>query len=72
LKAAAHTFRQKYPAINITIAADNDHRTPGNPGLTKGEEARALVGGEIIWPDFSEMDRSGTDFNDYVIAGGAI
>jgi len=72
LKPVAMTIRSKYPDIQITMAADNDHNTLGNPGLTKGREAATLVGGEIFWPNFTGMDCHGTDFNDYVNAGGSI
>lgn len=72
LKGTAQAFRQKYPGINITIAADNDTGTHGNPGLTKAREAAALVGGRFIWPDFTELGISGTDFNDYAVAGGVL
>ena len=72
LKGVALAFRQKYPEINITIAADNDIHTPGNPGLTKAREAAALVGGNYIWPNFDDIPGEGTDFNDYVVGGGAL
>jgi putative DNA primase/helicase len=72
LKGVALAFRQKYPAINITIAADNDTETHGNPGLTKARESAALVGGKYIWPNFEDESFSGTHFNDYVNGGGAL
>jgi len=72
LKGVALAFQQKYPGINITIAADNDHQTPGNPGLTKAQEAAAMVGSRYIWPDFTDMNFTGTDFNDYVNGGGGL
>ena len=72
LKGVALAFQQKYPGINITIAADNDNQTPGNPGLTKAREAAALAGGNITWPNFTGMDLTGTDFNDYVVGGGEL
>lgn len=50
----------------IIIAADDDYRTPGNPGLTKATEAARATGAKIAvpkWPD--GVDRNGgTDFND--------
>jgi putative DNA primase/helicase len=72
LKGVAMAFRHKYPGINITIAADNDTQTQGNPGLTKGQEAAGLVGGGIIWPSFDGESFTGSDFNDYVNGGGKI
>lgn len=44
----------------ILVCADNDHRTDGNPGITKAHEAASAVGGYVCEP--SGMD--GTDFND--------
>jgi putative DNA primase/helicase len=67
--AAIHA---KYPAIKITIAADNDTKTQGNPGLTKALEAVALVGGNYIFPNFEDMGFTGTDFNDYANGGGVL
>jgi putative DNA primase/helicase len=72
LKSVAMAIRSKYSDIQITIAADNDHNSRGNTGLTKGREAAALVGGEIIWPNFEDEGFTGTDFNDHVNAGGSI
>jgi putative DNA primase/helicase len=72
LKSVALTFWKKYPTIKITIAADNDHKTPGNPGLTKAREAGALVGGNYTWPNFDDIAGEGSDFNDYQLAGGAL
>lgn len=72
LKSVAMAIHGKYPNAAITIAADNDHKTPGNPGLTKGREAAALVGGNYIWPDFEDISGEGSDFNDYQLAGGAL
>ena len=35
LEAVALALRSKYPTLKIIIAADDDHQTPGNPGMTK-------------------------------------
>lgn len=72
LKHVATAIRKKHPDIKITIACDNDVNTQGNPGLTKGREAAAAVGGDLIYPDFSDLDQQGTDFNDYVNVGGSL
>jgi len=40
----------------IFVAADNDHKTPGNPGVTKAKE----TGHRVIIPE----GMAGTDFND--------
>ena len=62
------------PAADITIAADNDQWTEGNPGLTKARQAAAMTRAKVIYPDFTGMDTSShpTDFNDYVRLGGVI
>ena len=72
LKAVTIAIALKYPQVKITIAADNDTNTDGNPGLTKGREAAASVGAVLIYPDFNDIDGEGSDFNDYVNAGGVL
>ena len=56
----------------ITIACDNDQWGEVNTGLEKGRYAAAIVGGEMIYPIFDNLDTSSqpTDFNDYVRLGG--
>ena len=72
LKSVATAIAIEYPRIKITIAADNDVNTEGNPGLTKAREAAAFIGADLIYPNFNDVDGQGTDFNDYVMAGGAL
>jgi phage/plasmid primase-like uncharacterized protein len=49
----------------IIIAADDDHNTAGNPGLTKATEAARDVGGLLAVPVFpSSRGAKDTDFND--------
>ncbi len=72
LKGVVLTIHARYPNTAITIAADNDIHTPSNPGLTKAREAAALVDGNYIFPNFSNMDFTGTDFNDYANGGGEL
>ncbi|MBP1627351.1 MAG: hypothetical protein H6Q00_1826 [Holophagaceae bacterium] len=65
---AAHAF---YPDTPIVIAADDDYRTEGNPGLTKAKAAAESVGGLVVIPDFGEERPEGaTDFNDLAKAQG--
>jgi phage/plasmid primase-like uncharacterized protein len=65
LAAVAQAIRTQYPAARLVIAADDDHRTDGNPGLTKAREAAALVGGVVVVPDFGPgRPERMTDFND--------
>lgn len=72
LEPVTKIIRGKYPSVKITIAADNDVHTDGNPGLTKARKAALAVDGDIIYPNFSDIDGDGTDFNDYINAGGAL
>jgi len=69
LLPVAQFIRGKYPDHEIIIAADNDHHTDGNPGLTKARAAAEAVGGKMVAPSFSDDDQS-TDWNDYAAAHG--
>lgn len=72
LVATAKTVREKYPAANILIAADDDHHLPQkipplpNKGLKCAQRAAEAVGGKVLAPAFtrSEKDRGATDWND--------
>lgn len=72
LKPVALAIRKKYPNIRITLAADNDINTEGNPGLTKARAAASAVDGDVIWPDFTDEDFDGSDWNDYLTQGGKL
>ena len=72
LEPVAKIIREKYPDAEITITADNDIHTEGNTGLTKARKAAATVGGDFIYPDFSDEEFDGTDYNDYLTQGGAM
>ena len=72
LARVAKDLRAKHPNIRLTIAADNDQFTPGNPGLVKARHAASITGADVIYPDFAGLEGKGTDFNDYVLAGGAL
>jgi len=52
------------PDRQITVCADNDHRTDGNPGITKGREAAVTVGAGLTWPDPCGLGCTCSDFND--------
>lgn len=60
LLTVAQAIRAKFPHIEITLCADNDAETPGNPGLTKAREAAAAVGALLAVPPCSG------DFNDFL------
>lgn len=52
LEAVAVALRSKYPALKIIIAADDDHQTPGNPGMTKATAAVQATGATLAVPVF--------------------
>ena len=71
LEPVAVALRAKYPALKIIIAADDDHLTPNNPGMTKARAAAQAVAGLLAMPVFpaTRSDKH-TDFNDlYLLAG---
>lgn len=71
LEPVARTLRRNLPAhIGITIAADNDRLTPGNPGLTYGRHAAEIIGADITWPRFPCEDCACSDFNDLAACEG--
>ncbi|AVO48484.1 hypothetical protein C6568_03815 [Melaminivora suipulveris] len=53
LPTVARALRAKFPALRIAVCADDDARTPGNPGLTRAQEAARAVGGVVIAPRFT-------------------
>ncbi|MCD8494042.1 MAG: toprim domain-containing protein [Alphaproteobacteria bacterium] len=63
LEAVALALRTKFPEIEITLCADNDANTPGNPGLTKAREAAAACGALLAVPpvpgDFNDLIQQG-------------
>jgi putative DNA primase/helicase len=52
LEAVALALRSKYPTLKIIIAADDDHQTPGNPGMTKATAAVQATGATLAVPVF--------------------
>ena len=72
LEPVAVALRAKYPALKIIIAADDDHLTDANPGMTKARAAAQAVGGLVAVPVFSaDRPDKATDFNDLHQLGGA-
>jgi putative DNA primase/helicase len=55
---------KKWPGRQIIIAADNDEKTPGNPGVTKAIEAALAVKARLAVPHFGDASGKPTDFND--------
>lgn len=60
LTEVAKLLPESNPDRSYIIFADNDHRTDGNPGLTKAKR----TGLPYIYPQFP-IDSEGTDWNDY-------
>lgn len=53
LADVARFMRSKFEAAKIVVVADDDHATPGNPGLTAATQAARMIGGFVARPDFS-------------------
>jgi putative DNA primase/helicase len=71
LLPVARALRAKFPEIRLTICADDDANTPGNPGLTKAREAAQAVGAMLALPDFgSNRPHDASDFNDLHLLNG--
>ena len=65
LLPVAVALRAKYPELALVVAADDDHRTEGNPGITAATAAALAVGGFVVRPQFSAARQPfHTDFND--------
>jgi len=72
LLPVARTLREKFPDMRLIVCVDDDHKTPGNPGMTKATEAARAVGGLLAMPDFgADRPEGATDFNDLHRARGA-
>ncbi len=52
LLPVARALREKFPRLRLIVCGDNDHATPGNPGLTKAQEAARAVGVLLAFPQF--------------------
>jgi putative DNA primase/helicase len=66
-------LRSLYPRTWILICADDDFRTPGNPGREKAHKAgRAIERCGYTWPVFMPQMRGAkdTDFNDLHLRSG--
>ncbi|MDO9278562.1 MAG: hypothetical protein Q7U05_08390 [Polaromonas sp.] len=55
LEAVAKELRGKFPSMRMTVCADNDYQTPGNPGVTHARQAVRAVGGYLVVPKFPEV-----------------
>lgn len=74
LLAVAKSLRAKFPCITLVIAADDDWKTEGNPGLSAATDAARAVGGLLAVPNFAGLDRGekDTDFNDLHRLSGSV
>lgn len=65
LEAVALALHQKYPALRLILAADDDWQTKDNPGMNKATAAARAVGGLLAAPTFpADRPEKATDFND--------
>lgn len=65
LQSVAVAIHARYPGLPIIMAADDDHQTDGNPGITKARQAALAVGGAVAVPLFTcGRPAKATDFND--------
>jgi putative DNA primase/helicase len=72
IEPVALALRAKYSALKIIMAADDDHLTDGNPGMTKARLAAQAVSGFLAVPTFpSDRPDKATDFNDLHQLAGA-
>ena len=69
LEAVARAIEGYFPGCAITIAADNDHQSPGNPGLLAAMKAARSKGASVVYPEFDRQE-VGTDFNDLAQSHG--
>lgn len=71
LLAVAKRVRAAFPELKIVLAADDDHATEGNPGVTKATEAAKAVNGYVAVPVFPiPREPQHTDFNDLFKVSG--
>jgi len=72
IKPVAIAIREKYPKLKLVIAADDDWKTAGNPGISKACEAAKEVFGFVSIPLFGSIrPEESTDFNDLKRSLGA-
>ena len=71
LGPVAMALHKAYPALTLVIATDDDHLTPGNPGIAAARQAALAVGGFVVVPQFpaGRPDKA-TDFNDLAALAG--
>ena len=71
LREVAQTIRKLHSDVDLFIAADDDYKTDGNPGLTKATEACRSSKAKIVIPVWSkDRGEKETDFNDLLKSEG--
>ena len=71
LAPVAAALHKAYPALVLVLAADDDWRTEGNPGITAARQAALAVGGFVVAPRFpAGRPPKATDFNDLAALAG--
>jgi len=65
LDAVALAMRERFPAAEVVVCADDDAGTDGNPGVTMARKAAQSAGGTVAVPVFGAVrPEDATDFND--------
>lgn len=68
LGPVSRRLRQRLPEnVTITIAADDDRFTEGNPGITKARLAALTIGAKVLMPTFCPDCNGCTDFADVAV-----
>ena len=70
LQAVATKIRAALPEAALVLAADDDFRTDGNPGVTAARAAAEAVSGLLALPRWADDRGDGTDFNDLHVSEG--
>lgn len=71
LEDKAKIAREKWPKLQIIIAADNDQFTHKNPGITMAEKlSKEIPDCSYVYPEFSDLSNKPTDFNDLHVMSG--
>lgn len=71
MQSVAAALHKAYPGLTLVIATDDDHLTPGNPGMSAARQAALAVGGFVVAPQFpANRPSKATDFNDLAALAG--
>lgn len=56
--------------MRMIVCADNDQFTDGNPGVKFARDAAKILGARVVVPQFKNLEKSPTDFNDLHVLEG--